>query len=177
LALALLLICGLAEAAQAQKAAEEKKQSKHRGKITREYDQAADETRLVLGMMPVTCVKDGCIFINFRSSFTGKKPAAPLNRFIFGLYILTKTLEPFTDQTLSIRVDGEALEVGTMTFAGKIIKDELIALPYGIPLSGKELARIAAARRVEMRIGSLQFELEGEHINAISDFHRQALAQ
>ena len=177
LAVALLLVCGLTEVAHAQQGSEDKKQLKHRGKITREYDQAEDETSLSLEMMPVTCVKDGCIFFSFRSSFAGRKQSAPLSRFIFALYILTKTLEPLTSPVLLIRVDGELMELGGMTFAGKVTKDAITGLPYGIALTEKELAKIAGASKVEMRLGTIQFALEAEHIIAIRDYHRQATAQ
>ncbi len=174
LAMALGFTFGLAESAPSQDSGRGNKPSKHPGKITREYDQDHDQSKLSLQMMPVTCFKDGCIFFGLHTSYTGKQPKAPLNRFIFTLYIFTKTLEPFADSTLDLQVDGKAIEVGAMTYVGKESKNGLMVLCYGVPLYEEEVAKIARASHVEARIGSVQFTLGEDHINAINDFHRQA---
>ncbi len=150
------------------------KPPKHRGEITSEYDRSKDQTTLSLQLMPVTCVKDGCTFISLRSSFPGTKLKSPLDRIIFGLSIVTKTLEPFADPTLVFRLDGELLDLGQMTFAGKVPADQLTGLPYGLILTGNELAKIANADKVEVRIGNFQFALNENAINAIKDFNHQA---
>jgi len=97
-----------------------------------------------------------------------------LDRIIFGLSIVTKTLEPFADPTLVFRLDGELLDLGQMTFAGKVPADQLTGLPYGLILTGNELAKIANADKVEVRIGNFQFALNENAINAIKDFNHQA---
>ena len=152
------------------------KRPKHDGKITTEYDRANDQTKLSLGLMPVTCVKNGCIFISLDSSFPGAKLRAPVDRIIFGISIVTKTLKPFAEPKLLFRLDGEQLDLGEMTFAGEVPAGELTGLPYGIPLTGGELAKIAGARKVEVEVGGFRFALGEKQLNAIKDYNHQARA-
>ena len=172
LLLAFFLSFTVATLAQGQKG--EWKRPKHTGEITSEYDQANDQTKLKLHLMPVTCVRDGCIFVSLDSSFSGAKPTAAVERIIFGLSIVTKTLEPFADTKLTFRLDGELLEAGDMTFAGKVAGDNVTGLPYGITLTGDNLTKIANAKKVDVRIGSLQFAFNENTTNAIKDYHHQA---
>lgn len=150
-----------------------KNQPKSSWKVTKEYDRATDRTSLSIGLIPITCVKDDCIFFNLMSSFPGTKPQARVDRFIFGLIIFAKTISPFADSTLFLRVDDKPIEMGPMTFVDKISKDNLEGLAYGIPLGVDELSKIANASKVEMRIGDLKFNLGENHINVISDYYRQ----
>jgi len=175
LVLTLIFTCGPVGVAQEQEGG--KNRLKHNAKITKEYDRAKDQTTLSLELVRITCVKDGCIFFNLLSSFAGTKPVVPAKRFIFGLHIFTKTLEPFADSTLFLEADGKPIEVGAMTFGGKVEDapaERLYGLVYGTVLYGEELRKIANARKVEMRIGKLQFSLDENAINAISDFNDQA---
>jgi hypothetical protein len=168
----LFLSSWVATSAQSEKG--EWKRPKHSGKITSDYDQTNDQTKLSLRLMPVTCVRDGCIFISLESSFPGAKLKAPAERVTFGLAIVTKTLQPFTDPKLVFRLDGELMDVGEMTFAGKVPADELTGLPYGVHLTGDELAKISNARKVELQLGNFQFALNENAINAIKDYNHQA---
>jgi len=173
----LLITYVLVTPARQQEATPKQTQPKQTWKIARDYDKAKDRTKLELEPIPVTRVKDVRILLGMQTYFAGEKPETPLDRFIFSLSFFTKSLEPFADSTLSLQVDGKPIDVGPMTFAGKVeLKDE-IGLVYGIPLSGEELSKIANARRVEMRIGNLQFMLREEQINAILDFRRQAMSK
>lgn len=167
-------LCGLDALAQKDERKAEKGPLKHSGKISREYDQDRNRTTLDLKMMPVTCVKEGCIFFNLRSSFSGKQPLAPANRYIFALYLFTKSTDPLRDSSLSFQMDGESLAVGQMTFAGNEENDGLVGSAYGVPLTNEEIGKIANSRTVEISMGSFRFTLDENLINAILDFHRQA---
>ncbi|HEY9405326.1 MAG TPA: hypothetical protein VIQ24_21930 [Pyrinomonadaceae bacterium] len=171
--LLVLLSPGIASA-QTEKG--EWKRPKHNGKITNEYDRTNDQTKLALGLMPVTCVKDGCIFISLDSSFPGAKLKSPVGRVILGLSIVTKTLKPFAAPKLVFRLDGESMALGEMTFAGEVPAGELTGLPYGIPLTGDELANIAGAHKVEVEIGGFRFALGENALNAIKDYNHQVRA-
>src|SRR5256885_3839871 len=105
--LLLLLILFPAATAHAQNDKGEWKRPKHTGKITTNYDRTKDQTKLELALMPVTCVKDGCIFFSLESSFAGPKLKSPLDRIILGIAIVTKTLKPFTVAKLVLYLDGE----------------------------------------------------------------------
>ena len=150
------------------------KRPKHSGKITTNYDRTKDQTKLELGLMPVTCVKDGCIFINLESSFDGPELKSPVDRIIFGIAIVTKTLKAVTAPKLVLYLDGEQMEVGEMTFAGHVPAGELTGLPYGISLSGAQLAKLAGARKVGVDLGGFRFPLGEDELNAIKDYHHQA---
>jgi len=163
--------------AQKQEATHKQTRPKQTWKITRDYDKAKGQTKLELESIPVTRVKDVDILLGMQTYFAGEKPEAPLDRFIFSLLFFAKSMEPFADSTLSLRVDGKPIDVGPMTFAGEVESGDETGLVYGIPLSGEELSKIADARRVEMSIGGLQFTLGEEQINAILDFRRQAMTR
>ena len=168
----LFLLSSVATFAQTEKS--EWKRPKHSGKITSDYDRTNDQSKLSLRLMPVTCVRDGCIFISLDSSFSGAKLKTPIDRVLFGLSIVTKTLEPFTEPKLIFRLDGELMNVGEMTFAGKVPANGLTGLPYGIPLTGDELSKISNAHKVEVQIGNFQFALNENAINAIKDYNHLA---
>jgi hypothetical protein len=171
--LSVLILTSL-ETALAQTDKSEWKRPKYSGKIIKEYDRASDQTKLSLALMPVTCVKDGCIFISLDSSFPGRELKSPVDRVIFGLSIVTKTLKPFADPKLVFRLDGELLDLGAMTFAGEVPAGELTGLPYGIPLTGDELAKLAGARKAEVDIGGFHFAFNENTLNAIKDYNHQA---
>jgi hypothetical protein len=146
----------------------------HSGRITTEYDQTKDQTKLLLALMPVTCAKDGCIFISLESSFSGSKLKSPVDRIVFSIAIVTKTLKPFPDPELTLFLDGDQMDLGEMTFAGEVPADGLTGLPYGIYLTGDQLAKIAGARRVGVDLGGFRFPLGENHLNAIKDYNRRA---
>jgi hypothetical protein len=175
LAIALAVVFASTARAQDKSTAGAKKKREHSGKIQKEYDRAANQTKLKFPIFPITCVPPGaCVFFSLETSFAGTKPETPPEHYLFVLYIFTKTLEPFADTTLSAVVDGEAITLGEMTYAGKESKDGLTGMGYGIHLDGQEVAKLAQAKKVEMRIGSLRFPLKENEINAIWDLHDQA---
>jgi len=51
---------------------------------------------------------------------------------------------------------------------------ELTGLPYAIPLTGEELAKIAGARKVNVDLGGFRFALSENELNAIKDYNHQA---
>jgi hypothetical protein len=170
----LLLVLLTATAADAQADKDKWKRPKHDGRITTNYDRTKDQTTLALALMPVTCVKDGCIFISLESSFSGTKLKSPVDRIIFGIAIVTKSLKPAAAPKLVLRLDGEPMDLGAMTFAGDVPAGELTGLPYGINLTGDELAKMAGARKVEVDIGGFRFALGENEVNAIKDYSHQA---
>jgi hypothetical protein len=168
-----LVLCSFGSAlAQTDKG--EWKRPKHSGKITVEYETAKEQTNLKLGLLPVTCVKDGCVFISIDSSFAGTKLMAPIDRFVFGISIITKTLKPFSEPKLVLRLDGQSVDFGDMTFAGEVPADGLTGLPYGISLTGDQLEKIAAPRKVEVDLAGFRFPFNENVLNAIKDYNHHA---
>jgi hypothetical protein len=172
--LLLLIILLAAATAHAQSDKGEWKRPKHSGKITADYDRTNDQTKLDLGLMPVTCVRDGCIFISLESSYSGPKLKSPIDRIILGIAIVTKTLKPFAAPKLVLHLDGEPMDLGEMTFAGDVPAGDLTGLPYGISLTSDELAKVAGARKVEVNLSGFRFALGENHLNAIKDYNHQA---
>jgi len=170
----LLFLALLPMTALAQTEKDKWKRPKYIGKITANYDRTNDQTKLELALMPVTCVKDGCIFISLESSFSGPKLKSPVDRIIFGIAVVTKTLKPFATPKLLLYLDGEPMDLGEMTFAGDVPAGELTGLPYAIPLTGEELAKIAGARKVNVDLGGFRFALSENELNAIKDYNHQA---
>ena len=152
-------------------------QAKERWKVDKDYDQKTDKTSVDLRMMPVTCVKEGCVFFNLRATFSGKRPVALVDRFVFGLYFFTKDPQAMTDPDLRFNMDAEVLETGPMTYVGKDEKDGLIGHAYGIPLTNSEIGKIANAKKVGIQIGSVNLMLAEHHIAAIADLYKQVSLQ
>ena len=170
----LLFLILLSSPALAQNDKGEWKRPKHRGKITASYDRAKDQTKLELALMPVTCVKDGCIFFSLESLFDGPKLKSPVDDIILGIAIVTKTLKPFSAPKLVLYLDGQPLEIGEMTYAGDVPAGELTGLPYGIHLTGDELAKLAGAHKVGVDLAGFRFLLGEDELNAIKDYNHQA---
>ena len=173
-ALLLLLIALMGGRTEAQTNKTEWKPPKHSGRITTEYDQTKDRTKLELELMPVTCGRDGCILISLESSFSGPKLKSPVDRIVLGIAIVTKTLKPFADPKLTLFLDGDSMDLGDMTFAGEVPAGELTGLPYGISLTGEQLAKITGARRVGVDLGGFRFPLGEDDLNAIKDYKDRA---
>lgn len=146
--------------------------SNHDEKIDVEYDKAKDHSVLELQLTPITCVPDACIFLSLKATSPGSKWQA-MDRAVLAFVFLTKNLEPFADATLTALVDGKEIDLGEMTFAGKLTKDNLHGMGYGISLDNESLLKLATARRLEMRIATIRFALPQNKINAIADFHRR----
>jgi len=146
--------------------------SGHDETIDFEYDKAKDQNVLRLLVTPIKCVPDACIFLSLEASSPGSKPQ-PMVRSVLALIIMTKNLEPFADATLTALVDGKEIDLGEMTFAGKLTKEDLSGMGYGISLDNESLLKLATARRLEMRLGTIRFALAPNKINAIADFHRR----
>jgi hypothetical protein len=170
----LILLSSVMAYAQTDKG--EWKRPKHNGNITTEFDKTREQTKVELGLMPVTCVRDGCIFISLTWFFHGSKPKAPVDNIIFAVSIVTKTLKPFAEPKLLLVLDGAPMVLGEMTFAGEVPAGDLTGMPYGIHITGDELAKIADAHRVEAQIGGLRFVLGENELNAIRDYNHQLRA-
>ena len=170
----LLFLVLLSAPALAQNDKGEWKLPKHSGKITASYDRAKDQTKLELALMPVTCVKDGCIFFSLESSFDGTKLKSPVDQILLGIAVVTKTLKPFATPKLVLYLDGEPLVIGEMTYAGDVPAGELTGMPYGIHLTGDELAKLAGARKVGVDLAGFRFVFGEDELNAIKDYNHQA---
>lgn len=154
--------------------AKQENNSNIKARIEKEYDRAKDQTTLKLGATPITCITGACIFLSLQSSFPGTSPKAAPERFVFALYFFTKDLEPFADLKLVASIDGQPVEIGMTTFAGKESKDGVTGMAYGIVLNRTVIEMLAKARRVEMRLGGVQFAFGENGVAVIREFYRQA---
>ncbi|HJU56795.1 MAG TPA: tetratricopeptide repeat protein [Pyrinomonadaceae bacterium] len=167
-------VLGGAGPSQGSEQAKAENNSDIRARIEKEYDRAKDQTTLKLGATPITCVTGACIFLSLHSSFPGTSPKAAPERFVIALYFFTKDIEPFTDLKLVASIDGQTIEIGTTTFAGKDSKDGVTGMAYGIVLNRTVMEMLAKARRVEMRLGGVQFAFGENGVAVFREFYRQA---
>jgi hypothetical protein len=170
----LILACGLVVSAQKQETATEEARDKQKVEISRKYDKSDNETTLAIESLPITCVQNHCIFLSMHASFSGKQLKAPVERFLFGLYFFTKRSKPFADEKLLLRVDGETLNVGEMTYVGMQSRDGINGLAYGIPLTREEVTKIVNAGKVELGMENLKFSLSENQLKAMRELYRQA---
>lgn len=146
--------------------------------VERTYDAAEDRTTVSIGFAPITCVKGvegaACIFYSIQTRFPGEKAPEKLDRVTFALILLTGATKTDTPPALSVNIDGKVFDLGPMQFAGEESKDGLRALIYATTLNEGEMAVLGTAKKVEMKLGSMQFALPEATVRQLGEFYTVA---
>jgi hypothetical protein len=164
-----------------------KENYKYDGKIITTYDKAKDETQVAIQLMSVKDIEDprpllednaehpvDRSWLGFTVFFTypGQSVTTPKEVSIGFLY---DVLEPkhFEGHVLTAKIDGEKTTFGKMEVLNtKIINRKWarytrstleLVVPY------EQLLRLANAKKVRLTLGSFEFNLSKDHLEAIRD--------
>ena len=163
------------DAGTSGKADGESGENRSTSRIQIDYNSAENSTSVKVPLEPITCVLPaGCIFYSLETSFEGRTASGKLGRTLFALIVFTKSFKATGDLPLLLKVDGKVHDLGPMQFAGEESRDGLRGLIFGTTLKEDELAAIAGAKNVEVKLGSLEFPLVTPNLRTISEFYRAA---
>jgi hypothetical protein len=164
-----------------------KKNYKYDGKIVTTYDKAKDQTLVLIQLMPVKEAEDphdimedtgqhprdwSRLGFTMFFSYSGQSVTTPKEVSIGFLY---DALEPkyYEGHVLAAKIDGERITLGTMVVLDtKIVERKWarytrrtleLVVPY------EQLLRLANAKKVKMTLGSFEFTLSKDHLEAIRD--------
>lgn len=164
-----------------------KKNYKYDGKIVTTFDAAKKETQVAIQLMPVKEVEDpndilednaqhprNWSWLGFTMffSYPGESLTTPQN---VSIGILYDALEPkyYEGHILTAKIDGEKITLGKMVVLNTVIVTRKWApntkrtLELVVPY--EQLLRLANAKKVKMTLGSFDFNLSKDHLEAIRD--------
>jgi hypothetical protein len=162
-----------------------KRKFEYNGKIEKTYDEAKDQTLVYFKLMPIKAVEDvpetyslkqwsdERLEITMYFAYPGKKFATP-QWVTVGFLSSTENPQKYTDFALVAVADKQQLELGTMRVLQTVNyarrgKLPLIRQTMELPIPYQDFLRLANAKKVTFRLGSAEFGLEKEHLEAIRD--------
>jgi len=162
-----------------------KRKFQYNGKIEKTYDESKDQTLVFFKLMRIKAVEevpetyslkqwsDERLNISMYFAHTGKKLVTP-QWVTIGFLSSTERPQKYTDYALVAIADKQRLELGTMRVLQTINsarrgKLPLIKETMELPIPYRDFLRLANAKKVTLRIGSAEFDLEKEHLEAIRD--------
>lgn len=166
-----------------------KKNYKYDGKIVTTYDKSKNETLVLIQLMPVKDVEDPRPILEDTAdhprdwsrlgftmffSYPGESATTPKDVSIGFLY---EALEPdrYKGHVLMAKIDGERLTLGKMEVLNTTMVNRRWAYqPYTrrtleLIVPYEQLLRLANAKKVKMTLGSFEFNLSKDHLDAIRD--------
>jgi hypothetical protein len=166
---------------------------KHNSKVEVTYDKAKDLTTTYLRPMTLRYVKssiearvinEGRVdylpleILSMTAYFNspGKVLAKP-QAIVIGFRSMAIDKTPYTtDLTLTVRLDGSIVTLGTMTIMEHRIDERMSAGPVRyvvesleLPVPYETFLRITKARKTKMILGGTELDLENEHLEAFRD--------
>lgn len=168
-----------------------KRKFQYDGKIETTYDEAKDRTLVFFKLMRIKSVEDvpetyslkqwsdERLELTMYFAYPGKKFQTP-EWVTIGFLSSTERPQRYTDYALVAKADKQSIDLGTMKVLQTInyarrgqlplIRQTMeLAIPY------QEFLRLANAKKVSMRIGSAEFDLEKELLEAIRDLAAHTL--
>src|SRR5882724_10615421 len=166
---------------------------KHNSKVEVIYDKAKDRTTTFLRPMILRYVKSAIEarvinesrvdylpseILSMTAYFNspGKVLAKP-QAIVIGFRSMAIDKTPYaTDLTLTVRLDGSIVTLGTMTIMEHRIDERMSAGPVRyvvesleLPVPYETFLRITKARKTKMILGGTELDLENEHLEAFRD--------
>ncbi len=161
-----------------------KRKFKYAGKIETTYDKSKDESIVFFRLMRIKALETpkGPYEVQFsdeKLEFTsyfahpGQKLITP-HWITIGFLSATEDPQKYTDQKGTVKVDDQWINLGTMkvlsrtsyTRRGKL---PLVSETRELPIPYQQFLLMANAKKIKVRLGSVEFDLDKEHLEAIRD--------
>ncbi|HEV7746847.1 MAG TPA: hypothetical protein VGO56_17760 [Pyrinomonadaceae bacterium] len=164
-----------------------KRNFKYDGKIVTTYDNAKNETLVLIQLMPIKSVEDpheiledsaqhprdwSWLGFTMFFSYPGQSVVTPKG---VSLGFLYEALEPkhYEGHVLTAKIDGERVPLGTMeVLKTTIVKrkwDQYTRRTLELIVPYDMLLRLANAKKVKMTLGRFDFDLSKDNLEAIRD--------
>jgi hypothetical protein len=138
-------------------------------RFTVKYDRFKDETRVSVGPF----YPDHKAEIEARFSFKGQQPAEPVQDAYFIIREYGRDFRFVDNRTLYGIIDGERIEFGEGQRSSHVeprtVSETLV---FTVPM--KVFRKLAGAKSAEFKVASVEFSLNGEHLEALRDLASMA---
>jgi hypothetical protein len=155
--------------------------SNHNGKVETSYDQVKEITTVRLSPMQVygeplassKYIGGDEARLNASFTYSGRTLKAEPKRVLFSLTSTSQDWKYTDFRKLTALVDGKRLTLGPLehvpsfTVNANANSDDYISQGIAISLSYKTFLRIANGKKVQIRMGPREFELEKNHLEAL----------
>jgi hypothetical protein len=161
-----------------------KRKFKYNGKIETTYDKVKDRSLVFFKIIPIKALEEpkGPYEVQFSEErleitsyfgYPGEVLITP-QWVTLAFWSATENPQKYTDNKLSVKVDGQWVELGTMkilntTNYARRGKYPLIQESRELPIPYQQFLRLANAKKIKVKLGSEEFDLEKEHLEAIRD--------
>ena len=144
-----------------------KRTFKHNQNVEEKYDKFKDKTSVTLKLRLLGDITNG-LEVVLTETFAGQKPVTPTN-FPVMFMATNKDLKYYLSHGLIFLVDGERIKFDDvkytkLTYQGYFIEVMILAVPFNT------LKKIVAAKKVEAQLGSTEFALSDDYLEAMRDF-------
>lgn len=161
-----------------------KRKFKYEGKIETTYDKENDRTLVFFKLIPIKALEtpkenydvqwsDERLELSAYFAYQGQTFATPI---WVTISFLSSTENPqkYQDHLLTAKADNERLTLGKMKILRTVSQTRrgeqpLIKQAMELPISYQDFLRLANAKKVKFKLGSTEFELEKEVLEAIRD--------
>lgn len=183
-----ILICLFIVVAQAQESQltpPAKRKFKYDGKIETTYDPAKDQSMVFFKLIPVKQLEepkfgeeiqfsDERMELTAYFAYPGQTLITP-KWITLGLLSATENPQKYKDFKLTLKVDGQWVELGTMkvlstvTYTARPRRLPVVRQTAELPIPYQQFLQLANAKKVKVKLGSEEFDLEKKHLEAIRD--------
>lgn len=182
-----ILICLtflVTQAQESQLTPPAKRKFKYDGKIETTYDPARDQSMVFFKLIPIKQLEepkdmhevqfsDERMELTAYFAYPGQTLITP-KWVTIGFLSYTENPQKYKDHRLSVKVDGQWVELGTMKVLSKVTYERRIRLPLvqqtsELPVPYQQFLLLANAKKVKVKLGSEEFDLEKKHLEAIRD--------
>lgn len=184
IALLISLAILVVQAQESQLTPPAKRKFKYDGKIETTYDPAKDRSMVFFKLIPVKQLEepkfeeeiqfsDERMELTAYFAYPGQTLITP-KWITIGLLSATENPQKYKDHKLAVKVDGKWVELGTMKVLSKVTYERRIRLPLvqqtsELPIPYQQFLQLANAKKVKVKLGSEEFDLEKNHLEAIRD--------
>ena len=161
-----------------------KRKFKYDGKIETTYDKSKDRSMVFFKLMPIKALEDpkGPNEVQFSEerleltayfAYPGQRLVTPQWVTIAFLFT-TENPQKYTDHVMEVKADDQKVRLGTLKVLSRINaarrgKLPLISETMELPIPYQQFLLLANAKKLKMRLGSVEFDLEKQHLEAIRD--------
>lgn len=139
-------------------------------KVTSTHDRFRNKTELTLFPMTVFDGPGGVLSLSLQAEYEGAIQKGYRREFVIALISLTKTFARAGDTELYALVNGEPVSFGKLLPVKQFTDGPFFVVSYANLIDRNTLAKLALAKKVEMRFDTLEFKLSPDQQVAMLDF-------
>jgi len=161
-----------------------KRKFKYNGKVESTFDQSKDQSIVYFKLIPIKALEEpketyAVQFSDERLEFTsyfahqGQKLITP-DWITLGFVSATENPQKYGDKKLAVKADGQWVDLGPMKVLSRTNYARRGHLPLiqdtmELPIRYQQFLMLANAKKIKVKLGGVEFDLEKEHLEAIRD--------